>query len=297
MPVTVLYADGDDRTRTATAKALSGAGLDVHEAATLETASETLTTVAVDCVVAAYTLPDGDGLELFTTAREAVPDTPCILFADVTTGQVDTTGFEGIVAEFLTRGHPNAHGRLRRLIDELVTRRSQVGYPLPDHEETRLAALNRYDIEGLAAQEALDRLTELALRHFGVHRAFVGILDEHEERFLSCQGPALDPLAREKTMCTHAILEPDVMTIEDTHDDARFEHNDALDRLDIRAYAGVPLHGPDGAALGSFCLTDDEPRSFSESEVQYLQLLAGEAAEQLDLRRRLRAARGEGEHR
>jgi GAF domain-containing protein len=86
-----------------------------------------------------------------------------------------------------------------------------------------------------------------------------------------------------------------VLVVEDTRQDARFEHNDALERLDIRAYAGAPLRGSDGAAIGSFCLTDDEPRSFSEAEIAYLRLLADEAAEQLDLRRQLRAAQTEGE--
>ncbi len=297
MSVTVLHVDGDDRARTATAEVLSGAGLAVQEAATIDGASETFATTAVDCVVAAYDLPDGTGLELFATVRRTAPDTPCILFTDVATTDIDTTDLEGLVAEFLPRSPTNAGDRLRRLIDDVVTRRSQVGYPLPDDEDARLAALERYDIEGLAAQDTLDRLTELASGHFGIHRAFVGVLDEQEERFLSCQGPDLDPLTREKTMCAHAILEPDVMVIEDTHEDARFEHNDALDRLDIRAYAGAPLRGPDGAALGSFCLTDDEPRSFTEAEVRYLRLLADEAAEQLDLRRRLRAARKEVEDR
>ncbi|MFB6084033.1 MAG: GAF domain-containing protein [Halorientalis sp.] len=295
MPVTVLYADGDGECRAETAETLSEAGLDVREAATLETASETLGTTAVDCVVTAYDLPDGTGLELFASVRETAPDTPCILFTDVAADEIETAAFEGLIAEYLPRGTPNAHERLRELIDDLVTRRSQVGYPLPDDEDARLTALEQYDVDGLSVQDTLDRLTELASRHFDVHRAFVGVVDEHEERFLSCQGPDLDPLAREKTMCTHAILEPEVMVVEDTHADARFEHNEALDRLNIRAYAGAPLRAPDGAAIGSFCLTDDEPRSFSEADVEYLRLLADETVEQLDLRRQLRDARTEVE--
>ncbi|SEO42542.1 Response regulator receiver domain-containing protein [Halorientalis persicus] len=295
MPVTVLYAHGDDPGRTATAKALSDAGLDVREAVTLDEAVETLAATPVDCVATAYDLPDGNGLELCSTLRETTPDTPCILFTDVAASEIDTTAFEGLVAEYLPSGTANADERLQELIDELVTRRSQVGYPLPDDEDARLAALEQYEVAGQSAQDTLDRLTELASRHFDVHRAFVGVVGVHEERFLSCQGPDLDPLAREKTMCTHAILEPDVLVVEDTRQDARFEHNDALERLDIRAYAGAPLRGSDGAAIGSFCLTDDEPRSFSEAEIAYLRLLADEAAEQLDLRRQLRAAQTEGE--
>jgi GAF domain-containing protein len=295
MTTTVLYADGDDETRATTATALSAAGLDVREAATLEAASERLAATTVDCVVTAYDFPDGTGLDLFATVREIAPDTPCLLFTDAETSEIDTSTFEGLVAEYVPREPADAHDRLSRLIDDLVTRRRQVGYPLPDDEDARLAALDQYDIEGLATRETLDRLTDLAARHFEIHRAFVGVVHEHEERFLSCQGPTLDPLAREKTMCTHAILEPDVMVVEDTHEDARFEHNDALKRLHIRAYAGAPIRGPDGAAIGSFCLSDDEPRSFSTAEVEYLRLLADEAAEQFDLRRRLRAADGEGE--
>ncbi|WP_424017757.1 GAF domain-containing protein [Halorientalis pallida] len=295
MPVTVLYADGDEESRTATAKALSTAGLDVHEAATLDAATETLATTAVDCVVTAYDLSDGHGLELFATVRETTPDTPCILFTDVTTSEIDTTAFEGLVAEYLPSGTPNAAERLRELIDELVTRRSQVGYPLPDDEDARLAALERYDVEDAATQAALDRLTKLAAHHVDVDKVFIGVVGEHEERFISCQGADLDPLERENTMCTHAIIEPDVMVVEDTHEDARFEHNDALDRLDIRSYVGAPLHSPDGAALGSFCLTDDEPREFTDDEISFIRLLADEAAEQLNLRRKLRAAQREVE--
>jgi len=292
MSVTVLYADGDDESRTATVTALSESGFDVREAETLAAATDAVTDTAIDCVVTTYDLPDGSGLELLASVREVTPDTPCILFTDAPTGEIDTTAFEGLVAEYLPSGIANAHARLRRLIDDLVTRRSQVGYPLPDDEDARLAALEQYDVEDRSTRETFDRLTELAAQYVDVDKVFVGVVDEHEERFVSCRGADLDPLARENTMCTHAILEPDVLVVEDTYEDARFEHNDALDRLNIRSYVGAPIHGPDGVAIGSFCLTDDEPRAFSDDEIRVVRLLADEAAEQLELRRQLQAAQG-----
>lgn len=38
----------------------------------------------------------------------------------------------------------------------------------------------------------------------------------------------------------------------------------------IRFYAGVPLVGPDGSKLGTFCLIDDQPRQFSCDEQKLL---------------------------
>lgn len=85
---------------------------------------------------------------------------------------------------------------------------------------------------GARADEAFDRLTELASRHFGTPVSFVGLVDRHEEQFVVCRGADWSPL-------------------------------------------------------------DREPREYSEDERAYLRLLADEAAEQLELRRRLGAVDGE----
>ena len=290
MSVTVLFAAADVSSPAVTA--LVDAGMEVHEADSLAAAEAVLADNAVDCVVTDARLPGGTGLELLETVRARAPDTPCIIYTDVPTADIDTSSFTGLVAEYLRRRDGDGAGRLRTLVDELVTRRSQVGYPLPADEDARLAGLGQYDVTGADVQETFDRLTELAVRHVGVDRAFIGVVDEHEERFVSCHGRDLDTLDRESTICTHAILEDDVMVVEDVHEDPRFEHNDALDRLDIRSYAGAPLRTPAGAAIGSFCLTDDEPRRYSDDDRTFLRLLADEAMEQLELRRRLRAADG-----
>jgi GAF domain-containing protein len=41
-----------------------------------------------------------------------------------------------------------------------------------------------------------------------------------------------------------------------------------------------------------FCVLDDEPRSYTQDERESLRLFAAEAAEQLELRRRLAATGG-----
>lgn len=142
--------------------------------------------------------------------------------------------------------------------------------------------------------ESLDRLTELATALFDIDAAAVGLIHEHSERFLSCSGISLDPMDREDTVCTYAILDDEVTVIEDLQDDPRFSDNEGLETAGVRFYASAPIGTPDGQAIGTFCVYQDEPRTFSESDREQLSLLADEAMEQLVLRRRLREA-SEGE--
>jgi len=286
--LTVLSVDADDDGRTATRDALAADGaISVTEATSVATAGDTLETERVDCVVTEYELPDGTGLDVAARIRETTPDTPCILFTNASPDLIDTSHREDVVVEYLPRDIPNAHEALARLVQNVVTDRSQVGYPLPTKEDERLTALEQYDRPGMAAVDTFDRLTTLARSHFEVDVAFVGLIDAHEERFLACAGTDWETLAREDSMCTHTILEDDILVVDDTHADERFEDNDRLDELNIRAYAGVPLETPRGATIGAFCLTDDEPRAFSDEDLANLRLFAEEAMDQLELRRRL----------
>lgn len=290
----VLCVDGDDERRAGTLATLAADGIEAVGAETLADATALLEAAPVDCVVTEYELPDGSGMELIETVRSVRPDTPCLLYTDVDPDAVDTGSFGATITEYLRRREDDGP-RLRGLVESLVAFRSQVGYPLPDDEAARLAALAEYDVDALGVGPAFDRLTALAAEHFGTDVAFVGLVDEHEERFVSCHGAEMAPLERENTMCTHAILEEDLLVVEDVKDDERFRHNQALDRLDIRSYAGAPMRTPEGAAVGSFCLTHDEPRTYTDAELRFLRSLADEAMEQLELRRRLRAAGGDPE--
>lgn len=283
----IACVDGDAAARQDTQDALDDAG---HEAVWCESvaeAAELVSSADVDCVVTEYSLPDGTGLELTEVVRERASDTPCVLFTDASPERIDSARHGEVVVEYLPRDMPDAAASLVRLVENVVGQRSQVGYPLPPDEDERLAALAQYDRPGMDAVETFDRLTALARTRFGTDVAFVGVVDAHEERFLACAGENWETLTREDSMCTHTILEDEMLVVEDVDADPRFADNDRLDELDIAAYAGVPLRTPRGATIGAFCLTNAEPRSFSADERDALQRFAAEAMEQLELRRRL----------
>lgn len=259
-----------------------GAGSVSDGRAELETAD------SVECLVTEQELDDGTGLELIRETREIAPDAACVLYTDAGLGEIDTAAFGDVVAEYVPKDDPAATDRLVDVVEHSLAFRSQTAYPLPDDEDARLAALERYTDDPEALSASLDRLTELAVAQFDVESAAVGLIDSHEERFLSCFGASFEPLDREETICTYAILEEDVTVVEDASADPRFSDNETLAGANIRFYAGAPLRAPTGQAIGTFCLQDDEPGTFSDRDRELLTLFAEETMDQLELRRQLR---------
>lgn len=287
----ILCVDPDEDDRSATAGALADAGFDVREVGSVAAAADAMEG-ELDCVVTEYDLPDGSGLDVLERAREGVPDAACVLFTDTPIERVDTAAVGDLVAEYLSKTDPDARERLVSLVDHSLAFRNQTSYPLPEDEDARIAALNRYAGDPGALDGALDRLTELATALFDAEAAAVGLVDSHEERFLSCVGVSLDTVDREDTVCTYAILNEEVTVVEDTLDDPRFENNERLRAAGLRFYASAPLKTPEGRAIGSFCVFDSQPGTFDPRQRELLELLADEAMDQLDLRRRLRVADG-----
>ncbi|SDN08669.1 PAS domain S-box-containing protein [Haloarchaeobius iranensis] len=87
--IRVLYASADDGFRGLVETKLSRADPDIDclTESSIEATTERLRADDVDCVVTAYTLDDGDGIELTRSIREAGDDCPVVLF----TGSGDET--------------------------------------------------------------------------------------------------------------------------------------------------------------------------------------------------------------
>lgn len=258
---------------------------------TVADASEAIREEPVVCVITEYDLPDGSGLAVVDALREHAPQTPCVLFTDARPGEIDTGSFEEVIVEYLDRTLPSADEELAFVVDDLVAHSAQVGFLAPDDEASRLAALAEYEIDDLPVAESFDRVTDLIADHFEVEVAFVGLIEEDEENFLACAGADWDSLTREDTICTHSMLQKDVMVVEDVHADNRFAENQQLRNLGIRFYAGANVTTPDGHVIGQVCALDDEPRQFPEPDRHRLQQYADTVTEILELRQSLRDAR------
>jgi GAF domain-containing protein len=289
----ILCVDPDDGDRADTIEALGaefdgpGPAFEFPTAASVADAEAALTADTA-AVITEYALPDGTGLDVIAAARETCPDAGCVLYTDTDPDSIDSTELRGAITEYVGKGSAFGADRLTQLVRTTVETRSQSTYPLPQDETERLAALRSYDLDGEAVVASLKRVTDLAATHFGVDRASVNLVGEHSQEFLACHGPAdaWETMDREDSICTFTILEDDgVMAVPDVAQDPRFEsRSEALVDLGIRAYLGANLTSSIGLTIGSLCVYDDDPRSFTGEEEAYLRDLAALAMELIELR-------------
>jgi PAS domain S-box-containing protein len=163
-----------------------------------------------------------------------------------------------------------------------------MAYPVPDNEDERLRELARYNILDTPPEESFDRITRLAAELFDAPIALVSFIDRDRQWLKSCFGIDLRQTDREIAVCTHTILNEDVFVVGDLAADDRFADNPLVTgEQGLRFYAGAPLITPQGHAIGSLCVIDTEPRSFSEEQVRRLEDLAAMVINELELRREI----------
>jgi GAF domain-containing protein len=284
----------DDRISSVSSAIDAEEHLTAVEATSTDEAVALLKTESIVCVVTGYDLPDGSGMDVIGAARTHAPQTPCVLFTDVVPSEIDTSAFREVIVEYLNSDLPDAHDRLGFVTNDVIDHSAQVGFLAPDDEGERLATLAAYDVDSLPIEESFERLTDLIASHFDAGVAFIGLIEEHEEDFIACHGADWDSLTREDTICTHSMLQEDVMVIEDIADDNRFNKNEQLENLGIVSYAGANMTAPNGQVIGQVCLIDYERRSYSAAEREQLQQFAETAMEILELRKTAREANAGG---
>ncbi|MDS0222091.1 GAF domain-containing protein [Haloarcula sp. S1AR25-5A] len=290
MTRTVLCVDTEDRIDEVSTAIDGDDSLTARTATSVQAATECLEDEPVVCVVTAYDLPDGTGLEVVGAIRDTAPQTPCVLFTDVPPADIDTASFEESIVEYLNRDLPDAHDRLGFVANDVIDYSAQASFIRPDDEDERLETLAQYDVDDLPIEESFERLTDLIASHFDAAVSFIGLIEEDEENFLACHGGDLDTLTRENTICTHSMLQEDVMVVEDILQDARFAENEQLQNLGIRSYAGANMTASNGQVIGQVCLLDHVPRSYDAVEQAELEDFADTAMEILELRQTVRDA-------
>lgn len=141
----------------------------------------------------------------------------------------------------------------------------------PIDEQTRLATLKSLDILDSLPEERFDRITRLAKRIFNVPIALISLIDADRQWFLSSMGIDIKETPRDTSFCGHAILNDEFFTVPDTTLDSRFYDNPlVVESPNVRFYAAHSISAPNGSKLGTICLLDQSPRSFSEEDIQLL---------------------------
>jgi GAF domain-containing protein len=157
--------------------------------------------------------------------------------------------------------------------------------PIPVDDAERLAALQATGLLDSSPAEAFDRITRSLSSLLAVPTVLISLVDRDRQWFLSRQGLAATQTPREVSFCGHAVAQRATLEVVDALQDTRFAGNPLVaGEPHIRAYLGVPLFDDAGHALGTLCVIDYAPRSFSAEQRQIVQRYA-RAVEHL-LRRR-----------
>lgn len=161
--------------------------------------------------------------------------------------------------------------------------------PPPDAvlDPDRLAALERSGMLSVRDDPAFDRLTRMASRVLDAPIALVSLVTKDRQVFASCVGVEGD--AREGTpishsFCQHAVAAREPLVVGDAREHEILKTNPAIEDMGIIAYAGVPLID-EGFALGTLCVADERPRSWSTEDVELLSDLASSVLTEIKLRR------------
>ena len=163
----------------------------------------------------------------------------------------------------------------------------------PDNEAERLVALGSYEILDTACESAFDNIAHLAAELTGCPISLVSLIDANRQWFKARVGLDAIETPREHAFCAHAILNPgEPLVVPDASKDMRFADNPLVQAWpDIRFYAGTPLVNREGAALGTLCVIDREPREMGEEQRRILRRLAETVVTTLELRRAMNQVR------
>ncbi|GAA0910245.1 excisionase family DNA-binding protein [Luteibacter anthropi] len=198
---------------------------------------------------------------------------------------------------------PGGHRRMHRsavlaLLDERTARASEGGspssaelrphrspaYPAPADEAGRLRAVGRTGLLDTPPEASFDRITWLAAQLTGAPVALLSLLTAHRQWVKSRFGSDLAETPREWAFCSHAIMGSAALEIEDARQDVRVRDNPMVTGAPhIRFYSGLPLHTPDGHAVGTLCILDWRPRRLSEVQATGMRALAALAEDEIRL--------------
>lgn len=273
----VLLAESDRTASLAIADALRARGVDVMMANDAAHAMNMARKERPDAIVMNERLAGG-GVPALRRIRSNVYTTHIPVIALAAPGapctQMTSAGAQECVA-------PRDHGKLddairRNLLKELdFTQAPPEEIAAPE----RMQDLHDCGLLDSAPEGRFDLLTSLASSLCDAPMALVTLVDKDRQFFKSQTGLAQPWAGERQTRLSHSFCQwvvsgRESVVVEDANDVPALSANLAVRDMGVIAYAGIPINGRRGQAIGSFCAIDSKRRQWSAEELATLEDLA-----------------------
>ncbi len=146
--------------------------------------------------------------------------------------------------------------------------------PTPVDENQRLDAVLRLNLLYSEREERFDRLTRIIHSLFGIPTVYITLIDKQRVWYKSSFGDNSIEERRDISFCGHAIcntvtndISSRFLEVLDAKEDSRFIDNPFVTQNDgVRYYLGFVLQSVDRENIGTLCMIDIKPRSFTEPQ-------------------------------
>ncbi|MFC4735990.1 EAL domain-containing protein [Bacillus daqingensis] len=152
--------------------------------------------------------------------------------------------------------------------------------PVPGTAEAETARLEAYralKVSTSSFEEKYDRIVRAVQRAFHMPISFISLIDENKQYVKAIEGmPHEDPAVqhgtpKEETLCAFVVDYKKPLVIPDTKEDEAYCLHPNVVNYGVRFYAGVPLLTEGGQAVGTLCVVDARPHTFTDKDLQLLE--------------------------
>jgi signal transduction histidine kinase len=152
-------------------------------------------------------------------------------------------------------------------------------------DAARVAALQTYDVLQDGPRGELVALVDVAARLAGVPMATINLITADEQRQVATVGFEAAVCSREDSMCDTTLKEGRAILLADASQDDRFRDNPFTTGVigNVRFYASHPLVTPEGIAIGTLCVFDEQPHEITPDLESGLAILAERVVDLLQL--------------
>ncbi len=169
------------------------------------------------------------------------------------------------------------------------------------NDPDRLAALHDLHLLDSKPEENFDRVSRLAAKLMDAPVAILSLIDENRQYFKSAVGLTgalveTRQTSLDRSFCKYVVTTGNPLVVDDASDHPVVCDNPATLDGSVGAYLGCPIRDINGYILGSFCVMDQIPRQWNESDVNLLQDLSALVMTEIELRQRNMILQQSNEH-